>query len=477
MSKEKLKTVFLAMLFVLSVLLTQRLWIIIPSGETAGKVVDASGEEELNIYAEILSPQSYVYNFGGGYHTVLFTESDGIWQEAMGLVDAFSAEAFTHEALSLAEWQEINEYKSIKFRFSFPIPLELFYRDFEAWPISEELRAVDHLVVPATETGVLYVADKSRGLYFRLKGVSFETSVGEKIDAVARKGYTDYFRAADVLGIDSDLLLPINFEEGMAAVSVSPEIDAGDQAQVGALAGRFFGETFDFVKRIEENDGSIVYISNYGEKVMKIHADGLLEYTERLQRQDQPESLSRPEALNRVVSFVKAHGGWPSGACLSGFEAIEKAGVPGYRLSFTYTLKGYPVLTAAAEDHAAIVVEIYGGSVGNYRRRIVRSRMETLSGGQADAGEVLVPQKVIDRNLKEIAAAYILDSGLDVAEISKDQLLFDLLSAIDNIQRAYYLDPSLGSERLSPVWKMQIGQRKYCFHVGDGRILYRSQAE
>ena len=103
--------------------------------------------------------------------------------------------------------------------------------------------------------------------------------------------------------------------------------------------------------------------------------------------------------------------------------------------------------------------------------------METLSGGQADAGEVLVPQKVIDRNLKEIAAAYILDSGLDVAEISKDQLLFDLLSAIDNIQRAYYLDPSLGSERLSPVWKMQIGQRKYCFHVGDGRILYRSQAE
>lgn len=477
MSKEKMKTVFLALLFVLSVLLTQRLWIIIPSGEAALEEPGESREEELNIYAEILSPQSYVYNFGGGYHTVLFTDPNGTWEEAIGRVDRFVEKDFTVETLNLTQWQEINEYKSVKLRFSFPIPLELFYGDYESWALKEILQHVDYLVLPASEPNILYVADKSRGIYLRLRGEGMTDDISAKIDEVARMDVTDYFRAGDILGIDSDLLLPINFEKEVPSLKVAPEIGASDQTQITAIAGRFFGENFDFVKRLEENDGSVLYISNYGEKVMKIYADGLLEYTEKLEKQGRPSTLSKMEALNKAVVFVRNYGGWPVNAYLSNLETIEKSGMPGYRLLFNYKMKGYPVLTASGEGHGAISVEIYGNTIGYYKRKIIREKMNPGSEGSVSDGAVLVPQKVIDRNLSEIAAAYIIDNGLDLDQVSKDQLLFDILSAIENIQLAYYLDDFNQPDTLSPIWKINIDQRLYYFHARDGKILYRISTE
>ena len=292
MGKEKVKTIFLAMLFVLSVLLTQRLWIIIPSSEIFAKEIDNAVEEEFNIYAEILSPQSYVYNFGGGYHTIFFTDPNDTWSEVVRMIDDFTEKGFTYETLDMEQWQDANEYKSVKMSFSFPLPLELFYSDFGLWDIGEEMKYIDNLIMPAKDGSVIYIADKSKGIYLKLKGQPIAGSVASKIDEVEALPYTDYFRTEDILGIETDILLPINFEEGIPKAEVAMEMDVSDKAQITAMAGRIFGETFDFVKKIEETDGSIVYISNYGEKVLKIQSDGLLEYTEMLEKQGQPLTVT-----------------------------------------------------------------------------------------------------------------------------------------------------------------------------------------
>ena len=70
-----------------------------------------------------------------------------------------------------------------------------------------------------------------------------------------------------------------------------------------------------------------------------------------------------------------------------------------------------------------------------------------------------------------------MDKGLDISEISMDQLLFDILSSIDNIQMAYYLDEKDGKEVLIPVWRIAAEKRIYYFNVRNGNIIYRSRVE
>ena len=471
MGKEKVKTIFLAMLFVLSVLLTQRLWIIIPSSEIFAKEIDKVDEEEFNIYAEILSPQSYVYNFGGGYHTIFFEDPNDTWGQVAGMIDDFTAKAFTYETLNGDQWQAAKEYKSVNVSFSFPLPIELFYAGSGAWDISNELTHIDNIIIPAGDGRVIYVADKQKEVYLKLRGDFTENDLDMKIDEVEALPHTDYFRTEDVLGIDTDILLPINFEEGISTSEIMMEMDVSDKAQITAIAGRIFGETFDFVKRIEETDGSIFYISNYGEKVLKIQSDGLLEYTEKLEKKEIESNLALSEILNRAVVFVKNHGGWPAGAYLSSIEEIDKSGVKGFRFNFGYKINGYQV--SSGEGDGAILVDIYGYDVTYYRRRVFREKMNIQFQGEISPDSILLPQKAIDRNLREIAAAYIVDNNLELDKILMDQLLFDILNDINNIQTIYYLDESGSKEVLKPAWRISIGQRIYYFNILDGEMLYR----
>jgi len=477
MGREKMKTVFLAMLFVLSVFLTHKLWIIIPSGEMFSPKVDEAVEEELNIYAEILSPQSYIYNFGGGYHTIFFTDPNRTWIEIADMVDAFIEEDFTYETLEKEQWQEANEYKSVKLQFSFPIPLELFYSDYKEFKLGEEMDAMDSLLIPATERNVLYVADKSKGIYLKLKGKNRYGDIASNIDRVQSIPHTEYFKTEDILGIDADILLPINFEEEIPAVDMTAEIEVSDKTQVTAMAGRIFGENFDFIKKIEENDGSVMYISNYGEKVLRIQSDGLLEYTEKLEKQTQAAVPDRLESLNSAVYFVKNNGGWPAGAYLSDSISIEKAGMKGYKFLFDYKISGYPVLEEAGQGAGSIVVDVYGNSITYYKRKVFREKMNIGQGQASSSRAVLLPQKVIDRNFREIAAAYIVDKDLNINEISIDRLLFDILSSIKNIQMAYYLEEKADGALLIPVWKIDLQSRIYYFNAGNGDIIYRGSAE
>jgi regulatory protein YycH of two-component signal transduction system YycFG len=475
MGKEKIKTIFLATLFVLSVLLTQRLWIIIPSSELFAKEIDNAVEEEFNIYAEILSPQSYVYNFGGGYHTILFADPNDTWSEVVRMIGDFTEKGFTYETLSMEQWQDANEYKSVKMSFAFPVPLEIFYSNFGAWDIGEKLSHIDNLIMPATDGRAIYIADKSKGLYLKLKGEPTVGVIASKIDEVEALPHTDYFRTEDIIGIETDILLPINFEEGVPTAEVATEMDVSDKAQITAMAGRIFGETFDFVKKIEETDGSVFYISSYGEKVLKIQSDGLLEYTEKLEKQGQPLTVTLTESLSRSVAFVKNHGGWPAGAYLAGSEEIEKSGVKGYRFYFGYKINGYQVLTG--EETRAISVDVYGKNVGYYKRHVFREKMNIQSQEEISYDSIILPQKAIDRNLREIAAAYIVDNALKIENIEMDQLLFNILSAIDSIQILYYLDESGDMEMLDPVWRIAIENRVYYCNVVDGEMLYRTRNE
>jgi regulatory protein YycH of two-component signal transduction system YycFG len=475
MGKEKIKTIFLAMLFVLSVLLTQRLWIIIPSSEIFAKEIDNAVEEEFNIYAEILSPQSYVYNFGGGYHTILFTDPNDTWSEVVRMIDDFTEKGFTYETLNMEQWQDANEYKSVKLRFSFPVPLELFYSDFGSWDIGEKLSDIDNLIMPTTDGNVIYIADKSKGIYLKLKGEHIVGDIASKIDEVEALPHTDYFKTEDILGIETDILLPINFEEGIPTAEVATEMDVSDKAQITAMAGRIFGETFDFVKKIEETDGSVFYISSYGEKVLKIQSDGLLEYTEKLEKQGQPLTVTLIESLSRSVAFVKNHGGWPAGAYLAGSEGIEKSGVKGYRFYFGYKINGYQVLTG--EGVGAISVDVYGNDVAYYKRRVFREKMNIQFQEEISYDSIILPQKAIDRNLREIAAAYIVDNDLETENISRDQLLFDIIRSIDSIQILYYLDEGVDMEKLNPVWRIAIENRVYYCNVVDGEMLHSTRNE
>lgn len=94
----------------------------------------------------------------------------------------------------------------------------------------------------------------------------------------------------------------------------APELAAVDEfiEEGPALPAAFF-EDVGAVRRIDEEGGGVVYTD--GRATLRSDADGRLQY-DRVPAADRPVSSCTKDVLDSLASFVAAHGGWPGGAAL-----------------------------------------------------------------------------------------------------------------------------------------------------------------
>lgn len=499
MSKEKFKTVLLTVLFLLSIILTQQLWISLPLAESLTTSNQVENEDKrndnINTLISIVSPQSFIVNFGGGLHTVLYSDIftsgqedfKGFWPETLMLLkNSYFKEGATVEEVAKEKWEEAYESKSILMDFGLDIPLSVI-RNLAGGKkdgIAEKIQEIDSIIVGGTNNTGVFFANTDMNKYYRLKGIKDDFSkFSTVISHIDQNMFDIYYDIKDVYGgimanenaIESDRLLPVSLRDNIQRIQVVQEIDPLNESQVEAFSSTFFGESFDFVRKITETNGSVIYMYGYGKRALKIDTAGALEYVEEIDAEKSMVNINYWEALNEALRFVRDHGGLPNNTYLKGVKISEKNKQEVYEFVFGYRLNGLPVYYNN-KDTKPIVVKLMGKQVINYERHIMKEKIAVnfLEEEDLNYTTVLTPLKIIDYNFDYLKQVYSSNFGNRVG-FSNEELGNEVLRSIKSIKQGYYDNPLTEQNKLVPIWIIQFGSRIYYFDAYKGDIIFQSE--
>ncbi|MBS3995263.1 MAG: hypothetical protein KGZ33_05660 [Alkaliphilus sp.] len=506
MSKEQFKTMLLAMLFLLSITLTQQLWISIPlaenvaSSEAVGSN-DSQTYDDIKLIANIVSPQSFIVNFGGGLHTVFYSDSynvlegstQGIWSKTLNLLkNNYFEENATVEEISREQWVIANNSRSLLMNFGYSLPFVILKNMVQAKDvgIAGKIAEIDSILIGVVDESEMFMANHATGKYYRLKGISTGSdSFAEVVNYIEDNEHTVYYGIRDIYGdmiadndiLESDRLIPVTLKDNVPKIQVVQEIDINNEAQVEAFASTFFGAGFDFVRRITETNGSVIYMYGYGQRALKIDETGVVEYREELEPQKTVENNGYWEGLTSAVRFVNEHGGWPNKySYLKDIEEIERDNKKGHRFIFGYRINGIPVYYNDKLSPEPIEVEVVGKQVIYYKRSIKKEKIDVDFLEKDDVQvNILTPLQIIDFNysnfdiIKSDYLAALLEKGVEPDEKEIER---EILSSIKSIKFGYYDQPMREPNKLIPVWIIQFGQYIYYFDAYNGKIEFRSEA-
>lgn len=502
---EKIKSVLLVSLFVVSLIFTQRLWFYFPFGGVMSIANDMDLEYIDMDITDILSPQNFVISFGGGYYTVFFSEPyevwnitnpvpNGtnnsydkkdvwIWETAKNVLEDYLKSDYNVQEITLEEWEKVKKFKSLKLNFACGIPGDILIDSIsnEDSDTSKIADTITTILIPATDgkRNNIYFGNNENNIYLKLNGGFMDNRVRQLIDNIENigedKGYLNYVTLNRIAGVNNNVLTPL-FDETSKLIpsyNVKNEIDISDKSGVKSHAYQFFNSSFDFVKEINEIDGTVIYMYGYGEKTLKISKNGVLEYREKIDNEKASSELDFIDSLKYAVKFVEEKGKWPinrENAYLSGYKPIEKNNTKGYRFSFNYRLKGLPVFIPDIAEDKGIEVEVIGRQITNYRK-IVKSPPQNLNKEEnsilsvfdKEDKNMLKVRDVLRKNSTIIKNNYIRENKLKDEETKGFKSIDELIEGIGLVYYSY-------QDKLIPVWEITIDDIVYYFDLYTGDL-------
>ncbi|TCO77935.1 two-component system activity regulator YycH [Marinisporobacter balticus] len=486
-SKEQFKTWLLVSLFILSIALNQQLWERISLKKVMPDIRQIETlEVESNIdikdtIVDILNPQSFRINFGGGLHTVFYSDNYGLWQETLKI---FKNEYFKKkvliERIDKDAWMKARDFRSIEMKFGYTMPVEILREAIEGKTegIYGKIQGFDRILVSLTGDNSVYMADGEENFYL-VQGIDMKNKFSKIIMDIEKNGYDAYYAFKDLYGIDNEGLMPIERKDNIEEMQVIEEIDPMDEVQVEDFAGDFFGENLDFIRKIRETSGAVTYLYGYGQKALKINDVGVLHYVEDIDNQKASKNIKVEDAMKVALLFVSEHGGWANtDAYLKSIKPIEKNNQKGYKFFFGYRLNGVPVYCSSEAEQkiidTPIEVDLLGEQVISYKRLLKKEEIGIKFLERKEDAMTLSARQVIDMNFELIKN----DFSSNIKEnkkINKQEILEKVLGRMKEIDIGYYDNPVQEPNKLISMWIIKTDQVIYYFDAHNGRILSRSK--
>lgn len=474
MSREKIKSLILSVLVILSFLLTQRIWFDSPLSILQSEASNEKQKQRVIETAreELISPQKIILGFGGdsfgadlrnNEYTVLNdTEMKVAWQEAKNLLlDFFTGESDI-KLTTYEEYIKNNQIKFVEMEFGDNIPSVLVSTVFDVYDsnIARNIREIKKILIPALNKGKIFILGKE-GNVFEVTLADYENKdLKNFIDEYDQRGFVKYYPLFSN-SVNNLTPVPLNYNQAVPQYFVESEIDVKNELAVIERAKTFFNGNLDFVKTIRETSGAVVFLYGYGEKSVRINSLGRLEYNAEIGSVSSNNVL---ESLDIAVGFVMDHGGFPEGTYLKEIKQIDK----GYYFGFGNDLEGYPLVFTGNNMKHFIEVEVYGSSVKSYRR-LVRNKMNLAP---LTAEKILSPPQIIEKNLELIKAHFVEDNPDKEYPIEQ----IELFENIESLQLIYYdQTESVKTQRLIPSWTLEIKNRVYYFDSYKGELLHSSR--
>lgn len=469
--KERLKTFLLLSLVVLSLFLIRQFWIQSPYEA----IVFEDEEEKYTdyLFADMIKPNKYLLNFNEKSHTIFYNDKDNnLWTGTYSsLATILSSDDIEAYDISNEEFLTYNDSKSIVFYFPEKFYTYILARSLNVTKpndITEMISEVDSIYVYLGR-GEPYIVFSQGDQHLKVHSADLNVdNIEAKLDEVEEsKNYSYYYPMKDTLDVDNNIYIPYKMSKTMPLVYVKNELDSNNIHEVRNIAETFFDKDIDYVREIIENNGSILYL--YDQKVLKINQNGLLEYLAPLEEDVHERNLYI--SLNTVSEFLSTHVGGPKDMYLAEIEEIQLGEDLGYRLTFKYRIRGFPVVLKSNVAKDFIQIEVFNKHIRNYKR-FIREDMNIKDYDVMDSSKMLSAFDVINMNYDLLEKNYIEDNNIPIEDIDIEILTEVVLSSITDISVAY-LDPCQKEEKeeLIGVWLLNMEGRTYAFDVYEGNLV------
>lgn len=468
MQRERAKAFLLVSLVLISIFLTQQLWVQFPFTLIPSFSEDKEKSIGYNyILSDVISPEKYLINFGGNYTILYSGERYNLWLKTRSyLKGIFQNEDLNYKEIEEGEIIKNDVKKSINLFFAEDIPIYMLVKVLNCKPSSSIYNSIKNVRSIYIYLGRNpYVVLSNETNHIKIYNVKVDTSILiNTLDDIERENVLKYY-SIRMWGIDKDVYIPINtssLDYVIPYVYVDNEMNTESYLSMESVAKSFFEEDLEYVRKIVETDGSVIFL--YGQKGLKISKNGLIEYFDTLDENVTERNLFI--SLNTAVDFITNHLGWPEEAYLSSVEEIEYKENKGYRFKFTYRVNNLTIYADKSKFNSPIEIEVFNKNVKSYKRYIrAVSRVEYKKSSKE---RVLPPEKVIEINLSMIKADVAKKNNLKIEEIDN----FTILSLIDDIELGYfdYCDKKY-KQKLIGVWVIDVDGITYIFDMHDGKFV------
>ncbi len=474
-TKESIKSLLLFSLLVTSLFLSSQIFTRIESQSQSinnDYVVWKATDNNIENY---FSPQSYFINFGGSLHTVEYNYAlrKDLRESLKNIFDDdFSDKSF--ESITYSRWEEAIKKRGIRMALSYEMPFHHFLTLIEGEAQDfESIFKIRELIVSTDGTILFEMTDG----FYELKDLGNNFDFFAKVIDNIELSYLEYRRLEDVYSLKSQIapeaedfrynnhLIPIVKISDIPVIEVVDEVDikSAEDSKLLNYANRILGK--NFIRKVVDHNGNIIYMTGYGEKALKIDNNGFFEYTQKYNENN--EKLTFKEGINKSVNAIATINNPPTNMYLSNHYFYEKNGKTIERYEFNYSYGGYDIVLNKKES-SAFVVE-FNGSQLVYLKRSYKSFVNSI--GVSNIWEsALSFNQIINENYDVIINDYLLAEGItDFSSI--DEYIYEILQNIESIELKYYLMSNQNFDNLIPVWQLKIGQMTYYINIYDGEII------
>lgn len=462
---EKVKNIALVVLVFTTILLLYFLW-----GDATLDDLNFldSNTNVKQLYAEdVIIPKQIIISMGNGNYTVGNDE----FPEIISTFKTFSKQQnLLVDEIPKEKYQEVMEYPSIRAVFGYNIDFKSFG---ERYGIDQPLGY--NSINTMTEMGIsqgrqdsIFIYDGESKKYFRIWSESeSDFSKFEGIDSNSENAI--YYPLKNYLGEEgsNETLIPIDLPADIKTVPFEQDFNISQREIVNSFAQKYFGESFDFVRKVEESDGTIIYMYGYGQKVLIISPDGSIEYKEE-EKATSDNQQNFFSALDTALNFIAWHGGFKtvSGEDITPYLAEETASSQKntYKFVFGFTVNGNKLYYS---DKDPMTVEVTNGQVSYFRRDFIAVDQEAEK--QNSKSEKVTAINMLALNYEHIRNTLITEGLIKDQDM---QIFEQLANNIDGLYIGYYKPPTTGeSKDLIPAWIVEIRGVRFFMELNDGAWL------
>ncbi|MCR4601095.1 MAG: hypothetical protein K5767_05075 [Clostridia bacterium] len=425
---EKIKNIMIAVLLVTAVLLLSFFW---RTSSIGGSIVNISrtlvqsDSSYMPQTMDLIMPEYIRVGLGSGSYVMCDTsvsmdrldfdqghDSETLYTELLAILrDYLEQEDVTTEEIEGEQYDTVMSYSTVSAVFSFELPYAEFLKN-NGLPVPQNGASVDTMTritfSPFSSENV-FVYDGDNGKYYRITTGNAEFAKEEAnilsalIGSLNAVAHSNYYTIQNVAGVDNDTLIPIYMVTGLTDETFRPAFSIEDSSDVEYMENLFFSGGMDFVRRITENRGSLMYVQGYSEKVLQLSAGGRISYREEFD-QSGYEEQNLYESISDAVQYVSNHGGWReivSGGMEPYLARVEKikaetGNYTGYNVVFGLKMDGIPVEYGSGDP---ISVRLLGSQVVSYEREIVLTdKGESGSTGEDNLWQAMAPMDIITNN-------------------------------------------------------------------------------
>jgi len=472
--KELVKSITLIVLFFTSLLLATQILFktnSVSTNESNGNVVWINKKVNIKNY---FSPQSYLVNFGGSLHTVIYNSEDK--KEITDIIsDCFLPINDLNSIVEIeyAIWQNFVEKKGVGFKLNYEMKLDNFISILR----NEDIVFQEEFLISQVNidiNGRVYFI--SNGNYYMLENDTVEIYELDYLINQIKDSYLEYRSVEEMYSLRNILegddkfklnneLIPIMKIVDIPIIEVVNEVDISDEENmiIKNYATKILGE--NFIRKVYDYEGSIIYMTGYGKRALKIDRNGYFEYYQKSIENN--EELTFFEGFQKSINALSTINSLPSNVYISNYYKYNKLGNEITRYEFNYSYGGYEVLLDN-EESSAFVVEFKGTQLISINRKY-KKFISSINVNEIWESALLI-NVIIDKNYDVIVRNYLSDKNVDIY-IDNSKYIYEVLQNIKALELKYYLKSVDDDEKLVPVWKFEIGNWIYFINIYDGIIV------